>query len=175
VQINPSSGSFTGAPANRAYRIVYHGLSASEQLYYNGTAIPSYASSSSIPANQNGTVWDATGRLLTAYLSYKPVTITVRVSNSSTSIIMYSDAANHIRNAVRIVKDEIVVEKSVGGDLRLSIHQLNGRLVRPLDQPTMSTRTVQIYSLRPLKLSKGVYVLMAANADITLVQNFLIW
>ncbi|MBN2189135.1 MAG: DUF5110 domain-containing protein [Chitinispirillaceae bacterium] len=174
VQINPSNGSFTGAPTNRAYRIVYHGLSASVQLYYNGTAIPSYANSSSIPANQNGAVWDATKRLLTAYLSYKPVSITVRVSNSSTSIIMRSDAAKHIRNAVRIVKDEIVVEKSIGGDLRLSIHQLNGRLVLPLDQPAMSTGTVHIYSLRPLKLSKGVYVLMVANTDVSFVRNFLI-
>jgi alpha-D-xyloside xylohydrolase len=84
VEIRAAQGTYAGAPGNRAYQVVYHGLAASASMYLNGTPITSYASQASIPANSHGAVWDADKKLLNVYVSSKPVDGTLRISNSAT-------------------------------------------------------------------------------------------
>jgi len=84
VEIGAAQGTYSNAPSSRSYQVIYHGLSAAESLFLNGTAIPSFTSQSSIPANSDGTVWDSGKKLLNVYVSAKPVDTTLRISNSAT-------------------------------------------------------------------------------------------
>jgi alpha-glucosidase len=84
VEIGASKGTFSGAASSRSYQVVYHGLSASVDLYLNGVAISSYSSQASIPAGKDGSVWDADKKLLNVYVAAKPVDGTLRISTSST-------------------------------------------------------------------------------------------
>jgi alpha-D-xyloside xylohydrolase len=84
VEIGASKGTYSGAPSSRAYQVIYHGLSASVDLYLNGTAISSYSSQASIPTGKDGTVWDADKKLLNVYVASRAVDGTLRISTSST-------------------------------------------------------------------------------------------
>jgi alpha-D-xyloside xylohydrolase len=83
VEIAAAQGSYSGAPTSRSYQVIYHGLSAAVSLYVDGAAIPAYASQTSIPAGQDGTVWDSGAKLLNVYVAARPVDTTVRISTSS--------------------------------------------------------------------------------------------
>jgi alpha-D-xyloside xylohydrolase len=80
IEIGASQGTYSGAPSNRSYQIIYHGLSSSTQLNLNGTPITSYSSAGQIPANQNGVVWDSQNQLLNVYVSARSVNSAFTVS-----------------------------------------------------------------------------------------------
>lgn len=173
TDIGAAKGTFTGAPSNRSCRIVYHGLSETAKMFLDGIAISSFATISEIPANQNGTVWDSQKKLLNVYLASKPVSSALRVS-SSPSRILNEGATKRIWNAVQISNDEIIIGNSISEGLRVSIHQLNGRIVHSFSKPSRLTTSVQIFSLRSLKLGKGMYVLRIENNDGMIVRDLLI-
>ena len=173
IEVRAAQGSFTGAPANRTYRIIYHGLSATTPLYLDGTVISSFSKPTDIPANQNGTAWDPDKKLLNVYLASRPVNNPLKITNTLTHVINH-DANNQIRNAVRVTGDNIFVENPIAGGLRLSIHQLNGRIAHSFSQPSRSTGSVQRYSLRSLGLSKGTYLLKIQNNKKELMQKLLL-
>ena len=83
VEVGAAQGTYTGAPSSRTYQVIYHGLSATAQLYINGTAISPYASQSAIPTGNNGAVWDAAKNLLNVYVASRPVDGTFRISTGS--------------------------------------------------------------------------------------------
>ena len=83
VEVGAAQGTYSGAPSSRTYQVIYHGLSATAQLYINGTAISPYASQSAIPAGNNGAVWDAAKNLLNVYVASRPVDGTFRISTGS--------------------------------------------------------------------------------------------
>jgi alpha-D-xyloside xylohydrolase len=85
VEIAAAKGTYAGAPSSRSYQVVYHGLSATVDLYVNGTAISSYTSQSGIPSGKDGTVWDATKKLVNVYVTSRAVSDVVRISTSSSS------------------------------------------------------------------------------------------
>jgi len=85
VEVGAAQGTYTGAPSSRSYQVIYHGLSATTQLYINGTAISPYASQASIPAGSNGAVWDAGKNLLNVYVAPRTVGSTFRISTSSST------------------------------------------------------------------------------------------
>jgi alpha-glucosidase (family GH31 glycosyl hydrolase) len=85
VEIGAAKGTFSGAATSRAYQVVYHGLSASVDLFVNGTAISSYASQTAIPTGKDGSVWDATKKLLNVYVASRTVDGAVRISTSATA------------------------------------------------------------------------------------------
>ncbi len=173
IEIGAAKGSFAGAPSQRTCRIVYHGLSAAVPLYLNGAAISSYTKTADIPANQNGTVWDAEKKLLTVYMASRPVGSAVWVANSPSSRILGPVSSSLLRNAVCVADEEIFVEKSIAEGLRLSIHQLNGRMVRSFSAPSRTSGSFQVFSLQSLRLGTGMYVLRVRNKNCELVRNFM--
>jgi hypothetical protein len=166
-----SKGSFTGAPANRSYRILYHGLSGETAMYFNETAITKYSSLSGIPSNQNGAVWDANKKLLTVHLSSKPVDNSFKVANVQTRVRGWAWNRS-FANGVRIFQDRIVVNSAVPTDMRLSIHRLNGSLVHSFAAPSRLTGSVRVFSLRPLSLSKGIYLVKITMNNAEYVRQF---
>lgn len=84
VEIGAAKGTYTGAPTSRAYQVTYHGLSATVDLFVNGTAIASFASQTSIPAGKDGAVWDDSKKLLNVYVAARSVDGTIRISTSAT-------------------------------------------------------------------------------------------
>ncbi|MBN1575603.1 MAG: glycoside hydrolase family 31 protein [Chitinispirillaceae bacterium] len=172
--IDASKGSFTGAPANRSCRIVYHGLSATVPMYLDGTAISTFTKIADIPAHRNGSVWDTEKKLLTVQLPSRPVDNALRVANTPAAHLVGKYVNSQLRHAVRIAHGAIFVEKSVAGGLRLSIHQLNGRMVHSFSRPSRSTGSCRVYSLRSLTLGRGTYVLRIENKDTRLVRNLLL-
>jgi len=174
TQIGAATGSFTGAPASRTYRIVYHGLSAAVPMYLNTTAISSFTTPSAVPANQSGTVWDATTKLQTVYLAATPVANALRVASAPSTRLLSVASKSHLRSAVRIVDGTVVVDKTLRGAVRLSIHQLNGRVVGSFSHPTRSGESGELYSLESLKLGKGMYFVRVESNGVNLVRNFLL-
>jgi alpha-D-xyloside xylohydrolase len=174
IQIGAPKGSYTGAPSARSYQIIYHGLSATASLYLNGTSISSFSKKADIPANQNGTVWDSEKKLLNAYLSSMPIDKALRIANNPSSRIVSEDPKIQILSAMRITNDAIFVEKSVAGGLRLSIRQLNGRIVHSFFHSSQSAGSFQIFSLRSLRLGKGMYLLLIENKNSELVRKILL-
>ncbi len=83
VEIAAAEGTYAGAPTSRSYQVVYHGLAAAESLFIHGTAIASYTSQASVPAGEDGAVWDATAKLLNVYVAARPVDGAIRISTSS--------------------------------------------------------------------------------------------
>ncbi|MBN2577071.1 MAG: DUF5110 domain-containing protein [Deltaproteobacteria bacterium] len=83
LEVGASQGTFAGAATSRSYQIVYHGLSASTSLYVNTTALATLASAPSLPASQDGTVWDSGKKLLNVYLAARPVNAAFRVATES--------------------------------------------------------------------------------------------
>jgi len=83
VEIAAAAGTYAGAPTARSYQVVYHGLSATAELYVNGTAIPSVANQSDIAANADGAVWDGAQNLLNVYLAPRPVAMRVKISTNA--------------------------------------------------------------------------------------------
>jgi len=86
VEVAAAKGTFASAPTARTYQVVYHGLADTTPLFLNTTPITAYTAVASIPANQNGAVWDATQKLLTVYLASQPVANTFRISNSANAV-----------------------------------------------------------------------------------------
>jgi alpha-glucosidase len=82
VEIGAAKGSYEGAPSNRSYQIIYHGLSAETSLYLDDTPISTYSSQADIPANQNGVVWDAQKKLLTVYVASRAVDDGFKISDT---------------------------------------------------------------------------------------------
>lgn len=174
TQIAAATGSFTGAPANRSYRIIYHGLSAAVPMFLNTTALSSFNSTSAVPANQNGTVWDATSKLLTVQLASTSVDKALRVANIPSTRSINAASKSQLRSAVRVADGMVFVDKSLAGGLRLSIHQLNGKAVGSFSQPTRSTGSCELYSLQSFRLGKGMYLLSIESNGAKLVRNFLV-
>lgn len=170
IKIGPSQGTYTGAPSNRSYRLVYHGLTSSAALYLNGTAIPSFAKASEIPAGQNGTVWDTEKKLLYVYLASKPISNIVSISNSPTHVL--SNAKEKIQNAFRLTDKKIIIENSLAGNYHLSIYNLKGQVVYSFSQQSMSAEQYKVLSLKSLNLGRGMYFLKIKNANSQLVQKF---
>jgi hypothetical protein len=97
----------------------------------------------------------------------------LKIANILTNFLI-DDAKNQIRNSVRVSYDKIFVDNSFSGGLRLSIHQLNGRIAHSFSQPSPSTGPVQIFSLRSLALGKGTYLLRLRNKNNELMQKLLL-
>jgi hypothetical protein len=83
VEIGAAAGTYSGAPSSRSYEVVYHGLSDDTALYLNGTPLASYPSQDSIPANEDGTVWDSGASLLNVYVTARSVDDTLWIASSS--------------------------------------------------------------------------------------------
>ena len=83
LEVGASQGTFAGAAASRSYQIVYHGLSSSKSLYVNTTALSSLATAPTLPASQDGTMWDSSKNLLNVYLAPRPVNSAFRVATAS--------------------------------------------------------------------------------------------
>jgi len=82
VEIGAARGSYAGAPSERSYQVVYHGLSDEPAMYVNGTPIDSYSSQGAVPDGSNGTVWDAQSGLLNVYVASTSVDGVVLISSS---------------------------------------------------------------------------------------------
>ncbi len=176
IEIGAAKGSYTGAPSNRTWRIIYHGLSAAASMYLDGAAISSFTKLTDIPANQNGTVWDSDKKLLHVYLTSRTISNPLRIANTPTSAARTISTAAKIpfRNTVRVTNDDIVIETSIAEGLCLSIHQLNGRLVHSFSGPSRTTGSLQTFSLRSLMIGKGLYLLRVRNKDREVVRNLLL-
>ncbi len=85
VQIGAAQGAFAGAPSSRSYQVVYHGLTAEPEMYINGTAVPSYTSTGSVPNGSDGTVWDADSGLLNVHVASRPVDGELLIASSATA------------------------------------------------------------------------------------------
>jgi alpha-glucosidase (family GH31 glycosyl hydrolase) len=174
LTVQSSNGSYTGAPANRTYRIMYHGLSSETAMYFNTSAISSYSSLSSIPSNQNGSAWDANKKLLTVQLPSKPVNTGFKVANVQTHALGNDWNTSSVK-ALRIFADRIVVNGVGSGAVRLSIHQLNGSLVHSFSHPSRSTDSYRVFSLASLALSRGSYIVkVRTTGDAELVRNMVV-
>lgn len=85
VEIGAAKGTYSGAATSRSYQVVYHGLSATVELFVNGTAIAPFTSQTSIPAGKDGAVWDDAKKLLNVYVAARPVDGAIRISTSATA------------------------------------------------------------------------------------------
>jgi len=85
VRIGAAQGTYSGAPTSRSYQVVYHGLSGLQDMYVNGAGIASFDSESSVPDQEDGTVWDAASGLLSVYVAPRPVDGAVWISSSPTA------------------------------------------------------------------------------------------
>jgi alpha-glucosidase (family GH31 glycosyl hydrolase) len=83
VAISAAQGSYDGAPANRAYQIIYHGLQAAPSLYLNDTPLSVFDDASAVPENQNGVVWDDAQNLLTVHVAKTGVDSALSISSTT--------------------------------------------------------------------------------------------
>jgi len=173
VEVQAATGDFTGALDHRAYRIIYHGLSASTTLYCDTSSIKSYSKLSSIPANTNGTYWDSTNKLLYVNIASRSVNSMFTVAKISTNVsnMARNISANHI---IRIFNNRIVVNLSSSADLHLEVHKLNGAKIHTFGKPTHSTDSYQEFSLKSLGLSKGIYIVKVKAGNTELVRQIIL-
>jgi len=172
VEIKASTGSFAGAPSQRCHQIIYHGLSGASPFYCGGIALTSYPKMGDIPATGNGAVWDSEKKLLNVRIASNPVTAVVRIANTPVRIFG-GEVIKQNPNSIRLSHDELFVETARADELHVSIHQLNGRKIRSLSQPSRATGSCRIFSLRRLALGAGMYLLKVENKNTVMVRDIL--
>lgn len=91
VTVHGAEGTYAKAPDKRAYQIIYHGLPSAPTLFFNGSSIESYTSTSGIPGNETGIIWDDTKKLATVVVPSQDI--------ESTFIVSTDQAATRIRNS----------------------------------------------------------------------------
>ncbi len=131
LEVGSSSGTFSGAPSRRSCRIVYHGLTDKSALYHDTTPVQSYAEESAVPSNGSGTVWDSEKKLQTVYLPSLPVDRAFTVSAIPTAArIGPGGIMTGGGGGVRVSGGRIVLDGSFAGAKSISIHRLDGRMIR---------------------------------------------
>jgi alpha-D-xyloside xylohydrolase len=73
VRIQEARGTFNGAPAARAYRVVLHGLAAPLNMSINGKALKNIAGRPGLGITGDGVAWDPSLRVLSIALPMLPV------------------------------------------------------------------------------------------------------
>ncbi|NLE02996.1 MAG: DUF5110 domain-containing protein, partial [Fibrobacter sp.] len=173
VDIGAAKGQFSNAPSQRAYRIVYHGLSATQKMYLSTDEIKSYTKLSDIPANQNGCVWDSQDKLLTVMISAVPVDEYVTVSNISTVNIKKNEkmAKGYKLN---VTNNKIAISLSQPEPVCLEIFRLNGHRLYSYSQPAENNRMNYEFPLRMIGLSNGMYLVKIKTGDHLIVQKIMV-
>lgn len=173
LAVGASEGMFANAPANRSYQIVYHGLTTAPALYYDTAAIKSYTKVSDILATGNGSVWDATAKVLTVKLAALPVDKKFTIGTVPTHVGNRAEL-KHVAHMLQVFPDKIVANFSNEEKPTLVIHQLNGALVHNFSAPTTTIGSRRVFSLQSLGMSKGMYILIMKLHDTELVRHIVI-
>lgn len=172
--VDVAKGTYSDAPDSRCWKIVYHGLSSSTDLFLDEDKIGSYNRVQDIPASGNGAVWDGTGKLMTVRLSALPVNKGFTVSSVPTTGVSRRVAAVPIAERIRIMPDRITLTVHGAEKPVVSIHRLNGALVHRCTEPDRQTGSVQEFSLRRLSLSNGTYIVRIRMNDVQLIRQFVV-
>jgi len=105
-------------------------------------------------------------------IASNPVTAVVRIANTPVRIFG-GEVIKQNPNSIRLSHDELFVETARADELHVSIHQLNGRKIRSLSQPSRATGSCRIFSLRRLALGAGMYLLKVENKNTVMVRDIL--
>jgi alpha-D-xyloside xylohydrolase len=161
LTVSGVSGSYDGAPATRAYNIVYHGLSDAPALYFSGKAIKSFSSLSEISGNETGMVWNSDKKLATVVLPMQDVRQAFVVSSdpSTTGFNMNKNSSISPVSLSFGTQKLIITSSSVMNPVSVTIFRLNGCtqqkeiLVQPVHSGNGFTCTYQYQVSSP-----GLYI-----------------
>ncbi len=173
VTIGAGVGSFNGASTRRSYQIIYHGLQSAAALYYDTTALQVYSSLSNIPADKNGTVWDAAKKVQTVRIASLPVNRSFTVAGVPTNISI-RDNMKRINNTLWIVGDKLLFEYPSYGEYDISIYQPDGSKIKSFKKTICSKEPVQSFSVGSLNLSKGIYIIKIKTTECPAVYPMLL-
>lgn len=82
LNIAAASGTYSGAPSARSYRIYFHGLKNGTDLLVDGHSVPPFGTEEEVQQNETGSFWDATNQTLVVCTGSKPVTAAVEIKPS---------------------------------------------------------------------------------------------
>lgn len=78
--IGAATGTYSGAPASRSYRVFFHGFTGPKGMRVNSTALSFFNTEAEALANGSGAVWDAVKKVLAVYTSSYSVSTQVTVA-----------------------------------------------------------------------------------------------
>ncbi|MFA6542190.1 MAG: TIM-barrel domain-containing protein [Bacteroidota bacterium] len=80
LSVSGATGSYIGAPAHRAVRIVFHGIEKEMCLALNGVRMKNSQSENDAISSREGVVWNAQEHTLSVFLKSSPVTTPITIT-----------------------------------------------------------------------------------------------
>lgn len=180
LTVHGAAGSYSGAPDNRAYSIIYHGLSDAPTLYFNGSPIQSYPSISQTPHDESGKVWNGNDRIATIIIPSQDIGNTFIVSSDQEATrIGYSNKSELYHCSLLFHNSKFVIQSSSDiGPMSAIFFHLNGRVIYHSGtiKPQKATNATNgySYSFKHPQVPSGLYVVHLKYKDSILSKKVLV-
>ena len=174
LTVGGASGTYSGAPSSRAWRIIYHGLTGAKEMFLDTAALKSYTALTGIPEGGNGTVWDAQKKLLTVQLASRPVNTPFIVAQVPATALRDQGGRLSAGPAVRISNGTVIISAACSGEIDAALYRLDGCLVRSVKGHAAGAGERQVIALGARAISRGTYVIRVTAGSIETVQRIMV-
>jgi alpha-D-xyloside xylohydrolase len=164
LKVNGARGIYDRAPDKRAYKIIYHGLSAEKRLYLNGSLI-------------NPVVWNSSDKTLTASIPYQDTKSSFIVSTDKNPVGIGSINRHNLSVcSTYFLKNKFtLLSASNIGPVSFTLFSMNGRVVqKKVDMKPKRGGIGYSCSCQYHPVSSGLYIAQIKNGDSNILRHVLI-